>query len=121
MGRGLFAIVIACGLTTGVAGCDSSDCESLPVQQLRVHGVSYVLSSSAATFSSSDLGPVVGEISDGLPAAASRCESFTLHDGQGSLPEGTDVYSINGIDQSKAVAAKVGKEVMRFDAFSDAP
>lgn len=114
-------MMVVCLISPGIAGCDSTDCESLPTQQLRVHGVSYLLSSSAAALSSSDLGPIVGKINDGLPAAASRCESYTLHDGQGTPPEGTEVFSIKGIDQAKAVAAKVGNEIMQFDSVTDFP
>ena len=83
--------------------------------------MSYVLSASAELLSTSDLGPVVGTISEGLPDSASRCESFTLHDGQGTPPQGSDVYSINGISQTEAVAAKVGNQVMRFDSATTVP
>ena len=100
------------------AGCSGiGNCESEPVQQLRVQGVSYVLSSSAKVLTAAELDSVVGTISEGLPEASNHCESFTLHDGQGTPPEGTDVYSIKGVDRTEAVAAAaVGDQVMRFDA-----
>ncbi|MFM2070742.1 MAG: hypothetical protein RLZZ623_1005 [Actinomycetota bacterium] len=123
MRRELLTILVAVLFATGVAGCDfsSSNCESLPVQQLRVQGVSYVLGSSGNTVNPSDIGPVVGTIKDGLPDAASDCQSFTLHDGQGTPPKGTEVHSINGVDQSVSVAAKVDNQMMRFDSATPAP
>lgn len=110
------AAVFVCLLGPALSGCGGGNCESLPVQQLRVQAVSYVLSSSAESLSPSDLGPVVGTINEGLPDESNRCESYTLHDGQGTPPTGSDVYSIEGIDQTKAVAARVGNQVMRFDS-----
>jgi hypothetical protein len=91
------------------------------VQQLRVQGVSYVLSSSAQSFSASELGPMVGTINAGLPDASNRCEGYTLHDGQGTPPAGSGVYSIKGVAQSEAVAATVRNHLMRFDSLKTVP
>lgn len=116
------ATVFVCLLPAGMTGCGGSgNCESLPVQQLRVQGISYVLSSSAKPLSPSELDSVVGTISEGLPDASSRCEGYTLHDGQGTPPKGSYVYSIKGIDQTEAVATKVGNQVMRFDSVKAVP
>ena len=111
-----------CLLAIGLCACGATEnCESLPVQQLRVQGVSYVLSSSAAPLSPSELGPAVATINGGLPDGSSHCEDFTLEDGQGTPPKGSEVFSIKGVDQTDAVAAGVGNQIMRFDSVDTVP
>ena len=58
----------------------------------------------------SDLGPVVGSVKV-LPAAIARCERVSLQDGEGSLPAGTKIYAITGVEQSVALAATVGNDL----------
>lgn len=75
-----------------------------------------MMSMEPPTLTEADLGPTVGTIREGLPREAERCGQYTLRDGQGTPPVGTDVRLIVGIDQSVSVAAVVGFQVMRFDA-----
>jgi (2Fe-2S) ferredoxin len=85
----------------GATGCTNS-CESMPMLQFRLNGITYYSQEDPV---GADLGPVVGTITkEGLPAGASRCESYTLQDGQGTPPKGSEVHTINGVDPSVALA-----------------
>jgi hypothetical protein len=120
---GFLAILLVVALIpTGLNYLDAraNSCESLPMPQLRIDGVTYAMTGLEPTMlTEADLGPSVGTIRDGLPAAAQRCGDYTLHDGQGTPPKGTEVRSIIGIDQRDAVATVVGGLVTKFDAMQD--
>ena len=53
---------------------------------------------------------MVGEVSV-HPAALDRCETVVLQDGEGSLPAGTKIYEIVGVDRSVALTATIGNGV----------
>ena len=99
--RGVVALVTVAVLA-GASGCTNS-CESMPMLQFRLNGITYY---SLEDPVGADLGPVVGTITkEGLPAGASRCESYTLQDGQGTQPKGSEGHTINGVDPVVALAA----------------
>ena len=98
-----------------VGGCGDFHCVSDPVPQFRLNGVTYqVFGDNHAA--RADLGRVVGKITAGLPSAATRCVSYTLKDGQGTPPVGANVYAINGVSESVALAVSEGGVTLRFDA-----
>jgi hypothetical protein len=112
----VLAVLLGLVLIGAWATTRSNDCESLPANQLRIGGVTYMMSMEPPTLTEADLGSTVGTIREGLPREAERCGQYTLRDGQGTPPVGTDVRLIVGIDQSVSVAAVVGFQVMKFDA-----
>jgi len=87
-----------------VGGCSNgSGCTSDPVPQLRINGITYIdVTGDRAV--ASELGPQIGTITAGLPAAAETCGQYSLKDGQGTPPVGSKVYEITGTDPKVAVA-----------------
>ncbi len=81
-----------------------------PVPRFRLGDIEYENQQFDDLVSVSDLGPVVGEVSV-HPAALDQCESVVLHDGEGSLPAGTKIYEIVGVDRSVALTASYGNDV----------
>jgi hypothetical protein len=122
-GRGfLVAALIA---VTGIVGCatdeasredcgDGATCNTSvscqPVLRFRLGDIEYENQRFDDQVAQGDLGPVVGEVSV-HPAALDRCETVVLQDGEGSLPAGTKVYEIEGVDHSVALTASIGSAV----------
>lgn len=106
---------LAVGLLLTVASaafssCQAESCESMPVDQFRLTGVTYHLHYEEVA--EALVGPEVGVITSGLPQAAFRCGAFRLKDGQGSLPVGTSIHVIIGTDPTVALAAEYGDHTM---------
>jgi hypothetical protein len=91
-----------------------SACESIPLPQFNLHGVTYVARNSTDTVAKADLGAVLGTQEGDIPEGLLRCEVVQLQDGQGSLAPGAHVYAIRGVDPSVAIAAEVGTEYMKL-------
>ncbi|MFN8022100.1 MAG: hypothetical protein U0Q03_11285 [Acidimicrobiales bacterium] len=95
----------------------STSCESLPMPQLRVNGITYLMSNQdPSQLGRADLGPPVGTVVEGLPDDASRCRDYILRDGQGTPTPGTDVLSIIGVDPHLSVATFEQFQITRYDA-----
>jgi hypothetical protein len=99
---------------SGVSSTITSECESAPLAQFRLGGVTYVARQSADTVVKADLGAVLGTQDGGIPEGLLRCELVQLADGQGSLARGAHVYAIHGVEPSVAIAAEVGTEYMKL-------
>ncbi|MEN9645154.1 MAG: hypothetical protein RL238_1823 [Actinomycetota bacterium] len=96
------------GATCTTSVNTSVSCE--PVLRFRLGDIEYENQRFDDRIAQGDLGPVVGEVSV-YPAALDRCETVVLHDGEGSLPPGTKIYEIEGVDRSVALTASIGNEV----------
>ena len=81
-----------------------------PVPRFRLGDIEYENQRFDDLVSFSDRGSVVGEVS-AHPAALDRCETVVLQDGEGSLPAGTKIYEIVGVDRSVALTATIGNGV----------
>ncbi len=101
------------GVPTGSLG---GSCESSPLPQFNVAGVTYVAHQTTDVVAKSELGEVLGTQIGDIPLELLRCENVTLRAGQGSLGQGAHVYAINGADSSKVVAAEVGTEYLKLYA-----
>ena len=89
-----------------------TSCE--PVPRFRLGNVEYEVRQFDDVIARSDLGPIVGEIRD-YPAGFDRCEVVVLSDGEGSLPVGTQIYEIVGVDRLDALTASFGNNrYLRF-------
>ena len=113
MSKGVLLPIVLVALAVG--GCGGSQCFSDPVPQFRLNGVTYQVFGNNHV-AEADLGRVVGKITAGLPSAATRCESYTLKDGQGSPPVGAVVYAIKGVSESVALAVADSGVTLRYDA-----
>ena len=92
------------------------DCESIPLAQFNLGGVTYTARRITDTVIAADLGDVVGVQVGDVPQGLLRCEAVQLEDGQGSLEPGAHVYALRGIDQSIAIASEVGAAYMKLYA-----
>ena len=110
---------------TGIVGCatdeasredcgDGATCNTAvscqPVLRFRLGDIEYENQRFDDQVAPGDLGPVVGEVSV-YPAALDRCETVVLQDGEGSVPPGTKIYEIEGVDRSVALTASLGNDV----------
>lgn len=110
-----------------VSACDSSDgithrvpsspsfptetfVSCTPVLRFRLGDIEYENQRFDDVVAAADLGPVVGEVSV-YPLAIDRCEPVVLQDGEGSLPAGTEIHEIVGVDPSTALTARLGDGV----------
>jgi hypothetical protein len=107
-------------VTFWVAGCLGSHCISDPVAQFRMNGVTYAVFGNNRV-AQNDLGRLVGKITAGLPSGATRCVTYTLKDGQGTPPLGTDVYAIKSVSESVALAVADSGVTLRYDAEGSKP
>ena len=85
----------------------AADCESIPLPQFNLGGVTYIARASTDTVIEADLGDVLGVQVGDIPRDLLRCGAAQLQNGQGSLGPGSHVYTIHGVDQSIAIAAEV--------------
>jgi hypothetical protein len=83
-------------------------CESIPLPQFNLGGVTYVAEQGVDTVTDADLGDVIGVQAGEIPQGLLQCEAVQLEDGQGSLEPGAHVYAIRGVDTSIAIAAEAG-------------
>ncbi len=81
-----------------------------PVPRFRLGDIEYENQRFDDVVTMADLGSVVGVVSV-YPAALDRCETVVLQDGEGSLPSGTKIYEIVGVDRWVALTASFGNGV----------
>ena len=81
-----------------------------PVLRFRLGNIEYTNQRFDDQVAQADIGPVVGQV-DVYPPALDRCETVVLQDGEGSLPAGTKIYMIEGVDQAVALTATMGNGV----------
>ena len=98
-----------------VASSETS-CESIPLPQFNLRGITYTARQSTDTVIEADLGVVLGVQIGDVPQALLQCEAVQLKDGQGSLEAGAHVYALRDVDQSIAIAAEVGSVYMKLFA-----
>ena len=113
----LAVLASGCGSTGEAAESPSSKSTTeetfvscLPVPRFRLGDIEYENQRFDDRVSLADVGEVVGEVSV-LPPEIERCERVVLKDGEGSLPAGTKIYAIDGIDQAVALTASLGNDV----------
>ncbi|MBI5088231.1 MAG: hypothetical protein HZB15_05055 [Actinobacteria bacterium] len=82
---------------------------------LRLDGIEYLNEQSGDRVAESELRDVIGTITT-LPPGLGSCDELSLHDGEGTVAPGTDVYAIEGVDPDVAVAAFYGTAFLRFNA-----
>jgi hypothetical protein len=92
------------------------NCESVPIPEFNLAGVTYTARHSDDIVAQADLGDVLGASTGDVPEGLMRCQDVTLKNGQGSLPPGSHVYSIRGIDKSTAIAAHTGSVYVKLYA-----
>ena len=110
-------VASGCGSSGGADGSPSSESSTgttfvscLPVPRFRLGDIEYENQRFDDRVSPSDVGDVVGEVSV-LPPEIERCERVVLEDGEGSLPAGTKIHAIVGIDPATALTASMGNDV----------
>ena len=81
-----------------------------PVPRFRLGDIEYENQRFDDRVAPAEVGAVVGQVSV-LPPEIERCERVALQDGEGSLPAGTKIYAIVGIDLAIALTASVGNDV----------
>jgi hypothetical protein len=74
----------------------------MPNEQFRLNGTLYF--GPSEEIASDQLGEEVGKITKPLPDGATRCEPFTLSDGQGTPTAGSKTYAVKGTDTGVALA-----------------
>ena len=89
---------------------DETFVSCVPVPRFRLGDIEYENQRFDDRVALADVGEVVGEVS-ALPPEIERCERVVLQDGEGSLPAGTKIYAIAGIDQAVALTASLGNDV----------
>ena len=89
---------------------DETFVSCVPVPRFRLGDIEYENQRFDDRVALADVGEVVGEVRV-LPAEIERCERVVLKDGEGSLPVGTKIYAIDGIDQAVALTASLGNDV----------
>jgi hypothetical protein len=92
------------------------DCESVPIPEFNLAGVTYTARHSDDIVAQANLGDVLGTSTGDVPEGLMRCKDVKLKNGQGSLPRGSHVYSIHGIDTSIAIAVQTGSVYMKLYA-----
>ena len=97
----------------GPAPGDTLSCE--PVPRFHLGGVDYEVQTFDDVVTEQDVGEVFAEDLV-LPSAITDCVPFVvLRDGEGSLPAGTTVYEIVGVDPAEALTASYGNgRYLRF-------
>jgi hypothetical protein len=116
-------VVVLTGLLAGLLGSCSGTAHSsadsprscVPAPILRLDGVEYLNRQATDRVDESQLGEVIGTITT-LPAGLGSCDEIALHDGEGTVAPGTDVYAIEGVEPGVAVAAFYGTAFLRFNA-----
>ncbi len=95
------------GASPATAAVDATlSCEPSP--RLRLGGVEYEVRTFDGVVAEQDVGEVFAEDLV-LPSAITDCVPFVvLRDGEGSLPAGTTVYEIVGVDPAEALTASYG-------------
>ena len=97
------------------AGGDGN-CESVPIPEFNLAGVTYTARHADDVVAQADLGDVLGTQSGDVPHGLLRCQDVKLKNGQGSLERGAHVYAIRGIDKSTAIAGQTGLGYMKLYA-----
>ncbi|MGD9995462.1 MAG: hypothetical protein AB7L17_06035 [Ilumatobacteraceae bacterium] len=115
--RGLIVVlVVVLAACTGTAQSSTGGTRScIPAPMLRLDGVEYQNEAVADRVDESELRDVIGTITT-LPSGLGSCDGLTLHDGEGTVAPGTDVYAIAGVEPDVAVAAFYGSAFLRFNA-----
>lgn len=98
---------VTAGASPATAAVDATlSCEPSP--RLRLGGVEYEVRTFDGVVAEQDVGEVFAEDLV-LPSAITDCVPFVvLRDGEGSLPAGTTVYEIVGVDPAEALTASYG-------------
>jgi hypothetical protein len=124
-GGGLVCVVLMVGcaslterstaITSTTVPTGGVSCEPSP--RFRLDGVEYEVQAFDDVVEVDQVGDIVAEALT-LPPAVKNCESFVvLQDGEGTLPAGTTVYMIVGVNVSEALTASLGGDVyLRFRA-----
>lgn len=92
------------------------DCESIPLAQFNLGGVTYTARQITDTVIEADLGDVLGVQVGDIPQGLLRCEAVQLENGQGSLGPGAPVYVVRGVDPSISIAGEVGAVYLKLYA-----
>ena len=108
------AFVASC--STVASRSTDRGCESMPLPQFNLGGVTYIARQSTDTVAQAELGDLVGVQVGEIPQGLNRCESVVLKDGQGSLGPGAQVFAIRGVDRSFVIAGQVGTAYLRLYA-----
>jgi hypothetical protein len=110
--------VLIVSLLSSCAGGAASTDEPracIPAPAFRLDGVEYLNEQVGDRVDEAQLGEVIGTITT-LPAGLGSCGGIDLHDGEGTVAPGTDVYEIAGVEPDVAVAAFYGTAFLRFTA-----
>ena len=109
------AVLVACGSESATETDATVVCE--PVGRFRVDGIDYEVQTYDDVVAPDDVGDMYAENLT-RPSEVEECVPFLqLRDGETDLSPGTDVYVIDGVDPTEALAAAPGAErYVRFVA-----